>query len=168
MIDEMLADEEDMVGPQDAYAKLEKRDSSNRNFIVIGPWLHGQWADGDGKSLASIKFDNQPTASYFREEIQAKWFAWYLKGKGDGNFAEAISFQTGSNQWKNYTAWPPKESMLSAFHPGGTVKVSVPVVEYVQVVLRISVQPMRIQARKLLPLLAGMQEGKHRGLLAIA
>jgi putative CocE/NonD family hydrolase len=121
-------DEEDMVGPQDAYAKLEKRDSSNRNFIVIGPWLHGQWADGDGKSLANIKFDDQPTARYFREEVQAKWFAWYLKGKGDGKFAEAISFQTGSNQWKRYTAWPPKESVTKNiyFHSDGKLSFEKP------------------------------------------
>ena len=103
-------DEEDMVGPQSAYQALEKHDKHNQNFIVMGPWLHGGWAGGEGKSLGNIKFDNQPTASYFRKEIQARWFAWYLKGKGDGKFAEAISFQTGSNQWKKYNSWPPKEA----------------------------------------------------------
>ncbi len=30
-------DQEDMVGPQDAYRVLEKNDRHNRNFIVIGP-----------------------------------------------------------------------------------------------------------------------------------
>ena len=103
-------DQEDMVGPQDAYKVLEKRDKNHKNFIVMGPWNHGGWAGGTGKSLGNIKFDDQETGVYFRKEIQAKWFAWYLKGKGDGKFAEAISFQTGSNQWKNYTAWPPKEA----------------------------------------------------------
>jgi len=103
-------DQEDMVGPQDAYKVLEKHDKNHKNFIVMGPWNHGGWAGGMGKSLGNIKFDDQETSVYFRKEIQAKWFAWYLKGKGDGKFAEAISFQTGSNQWKNYTAWPPKEA----------------------------------------------------------
>jgi len=103
-------DQEDMVGPQDAYKVLEKRDKNHKNFIVMGPWNHGGWAGGTGKALGNIKFDDQETGVYFRKEIQAKWFAWYLKGKGDGKFAEAISFQTGSNKWKNYTAWPPKEA----------------------------------------------------------
>ena len=103
-------DQEDMVGPQDAYKVLEKHDKNHKNFIVMGPWNHGGWAGGTGKNLGNIKFDDQETSVYFRKEIQAKWFAWYLKGKGDGNFAEAISFQTGSNRWKNYTAWPPKEA----------------------------------------------------------
>jgi hypothetical protein len=103
-------DQEDMVGPQDAYKVLEKHDNNHKNFIVMGPWNHGGWAGGTGKSLGNIKFDEQETGVYFRKEIQAKWFAWYLKGKGDGKFAEAISFQTGSNQWKSYSAWPPKEA----------------------------------------------------------
>jgi uncharacterized protein len=113
-------DQEDMVGPQSAYKVLEKRDKNHQNFIVMGPWRHGGWAGGDGSSLGNIKFD-LATGTYFRKEIQAKWFAWYLKGKGDGNFAEAISFQTGSNQWKNYTAWPPKEATTKNiyFHSNG-------------------------------------------------
>ena len=114
-------DQEDMVGPQDAYKKLEKRDSSHNNFIVMGPWLHGGWASGEGKNLGNIKFDDQPTGTYFRQQVQAKWFAWYLKGKGDGKFSEATSFQTGSNQWKAYDSWPPKQSVFANiyFHTGG-------------------------------------------------
>lgn len=121
-------DQEDMVGPQSAYQVLEKQDRHNRNFIVMGPWRHGGWGGGDGSSLGNIKFDGQNTATYFRKEIQAKWFAWYLKGKGDGKFAEAISFQTGSNQWKNYTAWPPKESKTKNiyFHANGKLSFSPP------------------------------------------
>jgi uncharacterized protein len=121
-------DQEDMVGPQDAYKVLEKHDKNHQNFIVMGPWRHGGWAGGEGKSLGNIKFDDQATGTYFRKEIQAKWFAWYLKGKGDGNFAEAISFQTGSNQWKNYTAWPPKEATIKNiyFHSNGKLSFTPP------------------------------------------
>ncbi|HTD98696.1 MAG TPA: CocE/NonD family hydrolase [Mucilaginibacter sp.] len=120
-------DQEDMVGPQAAYKVLEKRDKHNQNFIVIGPWRHGGWAGGEGSSLGNIKFD-VATGPYFRKEIQAKWFAWYLKGKGDGKFAEAITFQTGSNQWKSYTAWPPKEATVKNiyFHSGGKLSFKQP------------------------------------------
>jgi putative CocE/NonD family hydrolase len=121
-------DQEDMVGPQDAYKVLEKNDKNHKNFIVMGPWRHGGWAGGEGKSLGNIKFNDQATATYFRKEIQAKWFAWYLKDKGDGNFAEAISFQTGSNQWKNYTAWPPKEATVKNIylHSNGKLSFTAP------------------------------------------
>jgi putative CocE/NonD family hydrolase len=121
-------DQEDMVGPQDAYRVLEKNDVNHQNFIVMGPWRHGGWAGGEGRNLGNIKFDDQATATYFRKEIQAKWFAWYLKGKGDGKFAEAISFQTGSNKWMNYTAWPPKEASIKNiyFQPGGKLSFEKP------------------------------------------
>jgi len=122
-------DQEDMVGPQDAYRALEKHDTNHQNFIVLGPWRHGGWGGGEGKSLGNIKFDDQATSTYFRKEIQARWFAWYLKGKGDGKFAEAISFQTGSNKWMNYSAWPPKEATIKNiyFHPGGRLSFQAPV-----------------------------------------
>jgi putative CocE/NonD family hydrolase len=120
-------DQEDMYGPQKAYAVLEKKDKDNKNFIVIGPWNHGGWGREEGSQLGNIKFES-PTGVYFRKEIQAKWFAWYLKGKGDGNFAEAITFQTGSNTWKKYTAWPPKEAVTKNiyFHAGGKLSFEKP------------------------------------------
>ena len=99
-------DQEYFYGPQKTYEILEKKDAHHKNNIVIGPWNHGGWAGGPGNKLGNIKFDTS-TGIDFRKDIQAKWFAWYLKGKGDGNFAEAITFQTGSNQWKTYDTWPP-------------------------------------------------------------
>ena len=121
-------DQEDMVGPQTAYKVLEKQDKNNQNFIVLGPWNHGGWGRSIGSSLGNINFDGQETGTYFRKEIQAKWFAWYLKGKGDGKFAEAISFQTGSNKWMNYSAWPPKEAQEKNiyFHDNGKLSFDKP------------------------------------------
>lgn len=101
-------DQEDMNGPQIMYQHLEKVDSFNRNFIVLGPWNHGQWMRGKADSLGKIDFGSK-TAVWF-QALQKQWFDYWLKGIGDGKFAEANCFQTGSNQWKTYTAWPPKEA----------------------------------------------------------
>ncbi len=115
-------DQEDFYGPLKAYEVLEKKDTKNQNFIVIGPWNHGGWGRSKGDKLGNIKFD-APTGEQFRKEIQAPWFAFHLKGKNeppkpeaipfntsgraDGKFPEAVTFQTGSNSWQSYTAWPP-------------------------------------------------------------
>ena len=93
-----------------SYETWEKNDTHHKNYIVIGPWNHGGWARGTGNKLGNINFDSA-TSETFRKDIQAKWFAYYLKGKGDGNFAEAITFQTGSNTWKTYDSWPPKDAV---------------------------------------------------------
>jgi uncharacterized protein len=103
-------DQEDFYGPVEAYETWEKFDKNHRNFLVIGPWNHGGWGGGPGSKLGNISF-GEATGTTFRKDIQARWFAYYLKGKGDGHFAEAICFQTGSNVWKNYETWPPKEAI---------------------------------------------------------
>jgi uncharacterized protein len=99
-------DQEDFYGPLKAYEVLEKNDRVNQNFIVIGPWNHGGWRYGKGDKLSKFNFGS-PASEKFRKEIQAPFFAYYLKGKGTGEFPEATTFQTGSNIWKTYDKWPP-------------------------------------------------------------
>ena len=91
------------------YARLEKSDKKNYNFLVVGPWNHGGWAHGPGKSLGAIPFHND-TGIYFRQKIEAPWFAYWLHDKGSLPVKEATTFQTGSDTWMSYDAWPPKEA----------------------------------------------------------
>lgn len=109
-------DQEDLNGPQLMYRHMEKKDSFQRNFLVLGPWYHGQWARAIADSLGKISFESN-TAAWF-QAYQKKWFDYWLKGIGDGKFEEAWCFQTGSNQWKNYTAWPPAETRLRSLYAG--------------------------------------------------
>ena len=118
-------DQEDMNGPQIMYNQLEKKDSFNRNFIVLGPWNHGQWASAKADSLGKIDFESS-TAVWF-QALQKQWFDYWLKGMGDGKFAEANCFQTGSNKWKKYNSWPPKNAetkklYANADHTAGFTK----------------------------------------------
>ena len=99
-------DQEDFYGPVKAYLALEKSDRQQNNYVVIGPWNHGGWRGGDGDKLGNIEFKNA-TGKHFREKIEAPWFAYHLKGKGSLNQPEAITFRTGSNEWKTYDRWPP-------------------------------------------------------------
>jgi uncharacterized protein len=120
-------DQEDMNGPQIMYQHLEKRDSLNRNFIVLGPWNHGGWERQKGDSLGQISFGSN-TSEWFRA-LEKRWFDYWLKGIGDGKFAEANCFQTGSNKWMVYDTWPPKNVELkklfaSADHKAGFTKPS--------------------------------------------
>jgi putative CocE/NonD family hydrolase len=98
-------DQEDMNGPQLMYSHLEKEDSFSRNYIVLGPWNHGGWQRLKGDSLGQISFGSN-TSAWF-QELEKRWFDYWLKGSGDGKFDEANCFQTGSNTWKHYSTWPP-------------------------------------------------------------
>jgi predicted acyl esterase len=48
---------------------------------------------------------------YYRQKIEAPWFAYWLKDKGPMNQPEAMTFQTGRNSWERYEAWPPKRGI---------------------------------------------------------
>lgn len=116
-------DQEDMQGPQLMYERMEKRDTNNRNYICLGPWNHGQWAGSYVTQLGAYKMGSN-TAQYFQQNIQKKWFDYWLKGVGDRNFSEATVFQTGSNQWKTYTTWPPKDATVKKLYVAENGKVS--------------------------------------------
>jgi len=115
-------DQEDFYGALATYAALEKFDKSNHNFIVLGPWNHGGW-NSFGRSLGDVNFGSS-TGNYFRSQVQAPWFAYYLKGKGKLNEPEALTFQSGSNQWTRSDHWPPKEAVARNLYLHSGLKLS--------------------------------------------
>ena len=101
-------DQEDFYGPQKIYETLEPLDHGEMSFFVAGPWNHGGWMRTDGSSLGRIKFGAN-ASKYFREKIQAPFFAHYLKDKDGWDVPEAITFETGANEWRVYDEWPPRK-----------------------------------------------------------
>jgi uncharacterized protein len=102
-------DQEDFYGPTALYERLEKLDTHNRNYLVAGPWNHGGWGHGAGSNLDDITFGSD-TGLYFRQNIEAPWFAFWLKDKGKLPLKEALLFQTGSDTWTAFDSWPPREA----------------------------------------------------------
>jgi len=98
-------DQEDFYGPITIYEALEKFDTANQNYLVVGPWNHGGWTR-DGTALGPIAFGSD-TAAYFRDQVQAPFFAYFLKDKGTRDFPEALTFEAGANEWRKWSQWPP-------------------------------------------------------------
>jgi len=99
-------DQEDFYGPIRIYQALEQHDANRLNYLVVGPWNHGGWSRGAGDRLGPIPFGSS-TSTYFRDEVQAPWFAHFLKDKGRLDLPEALTFEAGSNRWRRWDAWPP-------------------------------------------------------------
>jgi putative CocE/NonD family hydrolase len=121
-------DQEDFYGPLRIYEELEKHDTKNQNFLVVGPWNHGGWASGPGDKLGKITFDSAAGA-HFRAKVQAPWFAYHLKDKGQLDLPEALVFETGSNHWVSHTQWPPQKDIAARklyFHPNGHLAFAPP------------------------------------------
>ena len=100
-------DAEDVFGPQAIYRQVEQSSPGIFNILVEGPWSHGGWASPDGESLGSIHF-NDKTSQYFRDNIEFPFFNYFLKDKGEMKLPEAYVFETGTNQWRQHDAWPPR------------------------------------------------------------
>jgi putative CocE/NonD family hydrolase len=99
-------DQEDFYGPIAIYDALEKHDTQGMNYLVVGPWRHGGWSGGTGDALGAIPFGSN-TAEYFREKVQAPFFAYFLKDKGAKDFPQALTFEAGANEWRRWDQWPP-------------------------------------------------------------
>ncbi len=122
-------DQEDMWGPQEVYAKLEAHDTNHENFLVLGPWRHGYWSS-PSRHMGNLDF-GEPIGTEFRANIEARFFAHYLKDAAGTNasgftLANTASFQTGSNTWKYYAQFPPRDAMPTRLYldGGGTLSWS--------------------------------------------
>jgi putative CocE/NonD family hydrolase len=100
-------DQEDPWGPWEIYRHAERSDPSHQNYIVAGPWIHGGWQE-QGDRIGLVSFGGHETSREFRENIEAPFFRYYLHGDGSAFPWKASTFQTGSNTWHTYEAWPPK------------------------------------------------------------
>lgn len=120
-------DQEDFRGPLKIYEHLEKQDGKGNNFLVVGPWNHGGWSSGPGDKLGKIGFD-AATGKQFRADVQAPFFAHYLKDRGKADRPEALMFQTGTNKWVKHAAWPPKDAETKKlyFHANGRMTTTAP------------------------------------------
>ena len=121
-------DQEDPWGPWQIFRHAEENDPQHNNFMVAGPWFHGEWRVPKGESIGLIPFGGHETSREFRENIEAPFFRYYLHGKGDKPAWQASTFQTGSNTWHTYAAWPPKEAKPTNlyFHADGTLSFTAP------------------------------------------
>lgn len=110
MIVHSFWDQEDIYGAPAVYAAIEPKDINNdKVFLVMGPWFHGQMI-GEGSSLGAIKFTGD-TSHYFRQEILRPFLDQYLReGAPPANTAPVITYETGTDKWRELSAWPGSES----------------------------------------------------------
>jgi putative CocE/NonD family hydrolase len=111
-------DQEDMWGPQAEYASLEPHDARHENFLVLGPWRHGSWGLSS-RHLGALQY-GESIGNEYRAQIEAKFFAKYLKDEAGFDLEDTASFQTGSNTWKRYAHFPPVEANSTPFSLCGT------------------------------------------------
>lgn len=113
-------DAEDLAGTFYCYNRVaETSTECPQNVLVMGPWVHGGWARGEGEALGPVKF-NAKTAAYYREKVEFPFFEQHLKGvaAADPLPKAALMFETGTNRWRRFDTWPPDEGRKVTFSFG--------------------------------------------------
>jgi putative CocE/NonD family hydrolase len=119
-------DAEDLSGPYRTFNAINKFNPETPTTLVEGPWVHGGWARNEGNHLGDVQF-NSNTSEHFRSSIQFPFFEHYLKGKGAAQ-PKAVVFETGTNVWRSFDAWPPKAAAAKTlfFHADGKLSFDPP------------------------------------------
>ncbi len=119
-------DGEDLSGPFKTFHAIDQFNPEIANSLVVGPWVHGGWVTTDGDHLGDVKF-HAKTSEYFRANIQFPFFEYHLKGRGAG-LSKALVFETGTNVWRKYDAWPPAKAQEKTLylHAGGKLSFEPP------------------------------------------
>jgi putative CocE/NonD family hydrolase len=119
-------DAEDLSGPFKTFHAIDRNNPGIANVLVVGPWVHGGWAITDGDHLGDVQFAAK-TSEFFRADIQLPFFDYYLKGKSAA-IPKVYVFETGTNIWRKYDAWPPTQARTKTlyFHAGGKLSFDPP------------------------------------------
>jgi putative CocE/NonD family hydrolase len=96
-------DQEDRFGPLATYKALERGDSANRNFLVMGPWNHGGWRGGEPRRIAVV---DPGTSEPYLRDVEAPWFAYWLKDEGTLSSPDAYLYDAGAKRWRSFGRWP--------------------------------------------------------------
>lgn len=103
-------DAEDLYGPLNIYRTVERHNPGTFNAIVMGPWSHGDWSrDREAQVVGDIWFGDG-LSRYFQEEVEAPFFRHFLKGEGAAPAFEALMYDTGAREWREFAAWPPADA----------------------------------------------------------
>ena len=99
-------DAEDLYGTLHSYESIRAMNPHSVVSFVMGPWAHGGWQWSDGQKLGEVEFGAK-TAVYFRDSIEFPFFMHALKDSSYAFNPNRWMFETGSNQWRSYSQWPP-------------------------------------------------------------
>lgn len=120
-------DAEDCWGALHTYRAIEEQNpGALSNRLIMGPWSHGQWSSGDAPKLGNIYWGVNSAGHY--REVERNFFYQYLHGDGSSTLPEADIFITGSNEWRGFATWPPKdvEAKTLYFQAAGGLSFSAP------------------------------------------
>ena len=120
-------DANNFYGALHLFETIERQSPRTDNAIVIGPWYHGQWARDPGAAVGKLAFGTN-TSDEYQNNILMPFFEAHLKGQGQAKHPKAYVFETGTNRWRTFETWPPKEGASRSIYlsPGNSLSFAPP------------------------------------------
>jgi putative CocE/NonD family hydrolase len=116
-------DAENLFGALEVYRNLLANSPATDSRLVVGPWVHGGWSRGDGSKLGDVPF-NAATSEFYQEKIEFPFFEHFLKHNEKFEHPKAWVFETGTNLWRKYESWPPRQAKPRAYYFASGGKLS--------------------------------------------
>ena len=107
----------DGIGTKRNYQAMASSGHKNQK-LIYGPWSH---AVNMSTKLGPLDFG--PQSARDLDTLYLRWFDHWLKGTKNNIEKEppVDAFLMGTNEWRTFSAWPPKEAKLTRwyFHSKG-------------------------------------------------
>lgn len=118
-------DAEDLFGPLNIYRRLESENPDILyNGLVMGPWGHGDWARSRSPHVIGDIDYGGDISGWYQREVEARFFRFWLKGEGSPLDFDALTFDTGRNEWRSFPVWPPEQAETRTLYLRGGERLS--------------------------------------------
>ncbi len=85
--------------------------SKDRQYLLAGPWTHGQTYSGGGTKLGDMEFSEDSIVD--NKALHLAFFDHYLSGTAPKfDFPRARIYLTGDNRWRDFDQYPPAEAQI--------------------------------------------------------
>ena len=119
-------DAENLYGALQVFQTVARQSPATDNRLVMGPWFHGGWERSKGDHLGPVTFGSD-TSETFQADVLFPFFMHFLKGTPDPGLAKATVFETGTNRWRHFDAWPPRTQATRLYlEPNGGLAFAPP------------------------------------------
>jgi hypothetical protein len=103
-------DDQDLYGTLHTYRAIEEHNPGTSNSLIMGVWNHAAWWRQKVEPWGRVGLPVKETGDYYRVEILAPFFKSHLKEDGRFALPEALVYESGTNEWREYGHWPPRHS----------------------------------------------------------
>ncbi len=96
-------DEQNLYGILNSFKKLADDNAKSNVQLVLGPWSHGHPKRRDSLYYLGDIFYGYDLSKNYQQEIEFAYFEHHLKGKGEAPAFKAHIYNTGENEWIDYS-----------------------------------------------------------------